>query len=163
MSMRRAATVIGALPLGLVALTACDKPTPVATVTVGDRSVTAEAIDDKCYASTKLPNQIFQACLDAAPKHHITVGLGDKVRVGVDPKLAKKGWLLATDSALVTPEPLKDTTYWTLDSTSLFTERDPQTGASTPVKAVTLNIVQSSDTTGTQTFGVWKIKLLKGD
>ena len=72
MSIRRAATTIGAISLGLVALTACDKPTPLATVTVGTRSVTAEAVD-KCYAhGKKLPTTIFRACLEAAPKHHIT-------------------------------------------------------------------------------------------
>jgi len=45
MSIRRAATTIGAIGLGLVALTACDKPTPMATVTVGTKSVTAETFD----------------------------------------------------------------------------------------------------------------------
>lgn len=164
MSIRRAATTLGALSLGLVALTACDKPTPLATVTVGTRSVTAEAIDDKCYRDgKKLLVDIFQACLDAKPKHHITVRQGDQVRIGVDPNIAKKGWLLAVGSALATPEPLKDKTYWNLDSASLFTERDPQTGASRPVDQVTLNIVESADTTGAQSFGVWKIRLLKGE
>lgn len=162
MSIRRAATTIGAISLGLVALTACDKPTPLATVTVGTRSVTAEAVD-KCYANgKKLPTTIFRACLEAAPKHHITVGLGDKVRVGVDPKIAKKGWLLASGSQLVTPQPLTDKTYWTLDTTSLFQEQDPQTGQTTALKEVTLNIVESADTTGAQTYGVWKIKLVQG-
>lgn len=161
MSIRRAATSIGAISLGLVALTACDKPTPLATVTVGTRSVTAEAVD-KCYArGKKLPTTIFRACLEAAPKHHITVGLGDRVRIGVDPKLAKKGWLIATGATLATPEPLKDKTYWTLDSTTLFSQQDPQTGETTALKEVTLNIVESSDTTGAETYGVWKIKLVK--
>ena len=45
MSIRRAAATIGAISLGLVALTACDKPTAQATVTVGTRTVTAEAAD----------------------------------------------------------------------------------------------------------------------
>ncbi|MCL2553149.1 MAG: hypothetical protein FWE15_07475 [Actinomycetia bacterium] len=161
MSIRRAATTVGAISLGLVALTACDKPTPLATVTVGTRSVTAEAVD-KCYANgKKLPTTIFQACLAAPPKHHITVGLGDTVRVGVEPKLAKKGWLLASGTQLLTPEPLKNKTYWTLDSTTLFTQQDPSTGQTTQVDSVTLNIVQSSDTTGAETYGVWKIKLIK--
>jgi hypothetical protein len=162
MSIRRAAATVGAISLGLVALTACDKPTPMATVTVGTRSVTAEAVD-KCYADgKKLPEAIFHACLEAAPTHHITVGLGDRVRIGVDPDLADKGWLLASGSSLLTAEPLTDKTYWTLDSTTLFNEQDPQTGASSPVKEVTLNIVQSADTTGSKTYGVWKIKLIKG-
>ncbi|MEV6011902.1 hypothetical protein AB0M29_34430 [Streptomyces sp. NPDC051976] len=164
MSIRRAATTLGALSLGLVALTACDKPTPLATVTVGTRSVTAEAVN-KCYDNgKKLPDVAFQACLAAAPKeHHITVGLGDKVRIGVDPKLAKKGWLIANGSQLVTPELLKDTTYWTLDSGALFNQQDPQTGGTNTVKDVTLNIVESGDLTGRDTYGIWKIKLIRGN
>ncbi|MBD0734680.1 hypothetical protein [Streptomyces sp. CBMA29] len=162
MSIRRAATTIGAVSLGLVALTACDKPTPLATVTVGTRSVTAEAVD-KCYAHGKLlPQTIFEACLTAAPKHHLTVGLGDQVRIGVDPKLAKKGWLLANGTQLVTQELLKNQTYWTLDSDTLFTVQDQQTGQSTQVKEVTLNIVESGDLTGRKTYGIWKIKLVRG-
>jgi hypothetical protein len=163
MSIRRAATTLGAISLGLVALTSCDKPTPLATVTVGTRSVTAEAFNDKCYAGgNKLPTAIFRACLEATAKHHITVGAGDKVRIGVDPAIAKNGWLLAVGDKLVTPDLLKDKTYWTLDSSSLFTEQDPQTGATTPLKNVTLNIVESTDTSGEQTLGFWKIKLIKG-
>jgi hypothetical protein len=164
MSIRRAAATVGALSLGLVAVTACDKPTPTATVTVGTRSVTAEAFNDKCYANgKKLPAAVFRGCLEAAPKHHITVRLGDRVRVGVDPKLAKKGWLLANGDQLLTPDSLKDRTYWTLDSSTLFTQQDSQTGTSTQLKEVTLNIVESPDTTGEQTFGFWKIKLVRGD
>jgi|SRR5689334_22331877 len=164
MSIRRAATTLGALSLGLVALTACDKPTPLATVTVDTRSVTGEAVD-KCYANgVKLPDVIFQKCLaTTAKEHHITVGLGDKVRVGVDPKVAKKGWLIANGSQLVTPELLKDTTYWTLDSGALFNQQDPQTGGTNTVKEVTLNIVESGDLTGRDTYGIWKIKLIRGN
>jgi hypothetical protein len=161
MSIRRAVTALGAVSLGLAALTACDKPTPLATVTVGTKSVTAEAVD-KCYAhGKKLPTTIFRACLAAAPKHHITVGLGDRVRIGVDPKLAKKGWLIAVGNQLNPPESLKDKTYWSLDSTSLFEEQDPQTGQTVPLKEVTLNVVESADTSGDATYGVWKIKLIK--
>jgi hypothetical protein len=80
----------------------------------------------------------------------------------VDPKLSKKGWLLANGTQLVTQELLKDKSYWTLDSATLFTQQDPQTGQSTPVKEVTLNIVESGDLTGQKTYGIWKIKLVRG-
>ncbi|MBM9505170.1 hypothetical protein [Actinacidiphila acididurans] len=161
MSIRRAATTIGAISLGLVALSACDKPTPLATVTVGSRSVTAEAFP-KCYANgAKLPSTIFRSCLEAAPKHHLTVGYGDTVRVGVDPKIANKGWLIANGTTLNPPQDLKGKTYWTLDSTTLFEQQDPQTGQTVPVNEVTLNIVESPDPAGSDIFGVWKIKLVK--
>src|SRR4051794_26300088 len=112
MSIRRAATTLGALSLGLVVLTACDKPTAMATVTVGGKTVQAEA-GDTCYrGGKKLDQSVFLACLQGTPKHHITVPVGDKVRIGVDPSIAKKGWLVVVNTSLVTPEVLKDKTYW---------------------------------------------------
>jgi hypothetical protein len=162
MSIRRAATTIGALSLGLVALTACDKPTAQATVTVGTRTVTAEAAD-KCYANgKKLPQEIFVACLQAKPKHHITVGVGDKVRIGVDPSIGKKGWLVVAGTSLVSEEVLKDKTYLSLDSEKLFSQQDPQSGQTSIAKSVTLNIVESSDTTGRDSYRVIQFTLNRG-
>ncbi len=162
MSIRRAATTIGAISLGLVALTACDKPTAQATVTVGTKTVTAEA-GDKCYADgKKLPQQIFVACLQAKPTHHITVNVGDKVRIGVDPSIGKKGWLVVRNTSLVTNEVLKDKTYWTVDGDQLFTEQDPQTGQTSVEKSVTLNIVESGDTSGQESYRVIQFTLTRG-
>lgn len=162
MSIRRAATTIGALSLGLVVLTACDKPTAMATVTVGSKSVQAEAAD-KCYAGgKKLAQEIFLACLQTPPKHHITVAVGDQVRIGVDPSIAKKGWLIAQGTTLVTPEPLKDKTYWSVDSEQLFNSQDQQSGGTTTAKQVTLNIVESGDTSGQDSFRVIQFNLVRG-
>ncbi|WP_328914011.1 MULTISPECIES: hypothetical protein [unclassified Streptomyces] len=162
MSIRRAATAIGAVSLGLIALTACEKPTALATVTVGSNTVTAEA-SSKCYAKgAKLPEQIFVACLQAKPTHHITVPVGDQVRIGVDPSIGDKGWLIVQNTSLATPELLKDKTYWTLDSATLFTVQDPQTGQSQQAKSVTLNIVESTDTSGQNSYRVIQFTLVRG-
>ncbi|WP_329132990.1 hypothetical protein OG552_14655 [Streptomyces sp. NBC_01476] len=162
MSIRRAATAIGAISLGLIALTACDKPTAQATVTVGSKTVTAEA-SSKCYAKgKKLPQEIFIQCLQAKPTHHITVPVGDQVRIGVDPSIGKKGWLIVQDTTLASAELLKDKTYWSMDSAQLFTVSDPQTGQSQVQKSVTLNIVESGNTTGDETFRVISFTLLRG-
>jgi hypothetical protein len=159
MSIRRAATALGAISLGLIALTACDKPTAQATVAVGSKSVTAEATS-KCYAKgVKLPQEIFAACLQAKPKHHITVPVGDKVHIGVDPSIAKKGWLIVQNTSLANDEVLKDKTYFTVDSAQLFHVQDPQTGQSSPVKTVTLNIVESDDTSGSNVYRVISFEL----
>ena len=159
MSIRRAAAALGALSLGLITLTACDKPTAQATVTVGSKSVQAEA-QSKCFAKgVKLPQQIFAACLQEKPKHHITVPVGDEVRIGVDPSIAKKGWLIVQNTSLANDEVLKDKTYFTVDSAQLFHVQDPQTGQSSPVKTVTLNIVESSDTTGANVYRVISFEL----
>jgi hypothetical protein len=162
MSIRRAATAIGAISLGLIALTACDKPTAQATVTVGSKSVAAEA-SDKCYAGgKKLPQEIFVACLQAKPTHHMTVPVGDKVHIGVDPGISDKGWLIVAGTTLTTSELLKGKTYWSVDSASLFTTQDPQTGQAETLKSVNLSIVESSDTTGGNVFRVISFTLLRG-
>ncbi|WNI15996.1 hypothetical protein [Actinacidiphila sp. ITFR-21] len=163
MSIRRAATAIGAISLGLIALTACDKPTAQATVTVGSKTVTAEA-SSKCYAKgAKLPQQIFIACLQAKPTHHITVPVGDQVRIGVDPGIGDKGWLIVQDTTLATAELLKDKTYWSIDSAQLFNVQDPQSGQTQTRKSVTLNIVESGSTTGNDVYRVISFTLLRGE
>lgn len=162
MSIRRAASTLGALSLGLVALTACDKPTAMATVTVGGKTVQAEA-SDTCYdGGKKLSQSVFIACLQKTPTHHITVPVGDQVRIGVDPSIADKGWLVVVNTTLLTPEALKDKTYWSVDSTQLFNTQDQTTGGTSTAKEVTLNIVESSDTTGQDSYRVIQVNLIRG-
>jgi hypothetical protein len=155
MSIRRRAAALGAVSLGLVALAACDKPTPLATVTVGQKTVTTEATKN-CYPDNNktLSSAAFTACLNAAPEKSITVHAGDKVRIGVDPKISDKGWVVAAGVSQKT-DLLKNETYWSLDGDSLFV--DSQTGAS--AKSVVLNIVESDG--GKAYLGVWKFKLIK--
>jgi hypothetical protein len=162
MSNRRTATAFGAIALGLITLTACDKPTAQATVTVGSRSVTTEA-SNHCYDGGKiLPQAIFVACLQQIPTHHITVPVGDQVHIGVDPGIGKKGWLIASDTTLVTTEVLKNKTYWSIDSAALFQQTDQQSGQTTVAKSVTLNIVESTDTSGQKSYRVIQFKLIRG-
>jgi hypothetical protein len=159
MSIRRRAAAFGAVSLGLVALAACDKPTPLATVTVGQKTVTTEAAKD-CYpgGNKTLSATAFSNCLKGVPTTSITVNAGDKVRIGVDPVIAAKGWLAATNMTPRT-ELLKNETYWSLGdnnpSDSVFV--DSSTGAS--AKSVVLNIVESDG--GQSYLGVWQIKLVK--
>jgi hypothetical protein len=162
MSNRRTATALGAIALGLITLTACDKPTAQATVTVGSKSVQAEA-SSKCFADNKvLPQSIFVACLQSTPTHHITVPVGDMVRIGVDPTIGDKGWLIASNTALVTNEVLKNKTYWQIDSSTLFQQTDQSSGQTTIAKSVTLNVVESSDTSGAKSYRVIQFKLIRG-
>ena len=103
------------------------------------------------------------ACLQAKPTHHITVDTGDKVRIGVDPSIAKKGWLVVRNTSLVTQELIKNETYWTVDGDQLFTEQDPQTGQTQTLKTVTLNIVESGDTSGADSYRVIQFTLNRGE
>jgi hypothetical protein len=158
MSIRRRAAVIGAVSLGLVAISACEKPTPLATITVGDKTVTTEAAT-KCYADGgNLSTAAFTACLNTAkPTKTVTVGSGDVVRIGVDPKVAKNGWLVAAGLSQKT-DVLTNKTYWTLDDKdALFT--DSSTGAS--ASSVTLNIIETDSKDAKNYLGVWKVKLVK--
>lgn len=83
---RRAATAACAVSLGLVALSACDKPTPLATVTVGSETVTAEA-SDGCYGDGKdLSSAKFKACLSAKPDKTIKVTPGTRCGSGWTPR-----------------------------------------------------------------------------
>lgn len=156
MSNRRRAAALGAVSLGLIALSACEKPTPLATVTVGDRTVTTEATA-KCYLDgKKLSEQDFIDCLQGKPEKTITVRPGDKVRIGVDPAIAEKGWVVATGTSGKSGL-LKDTTYRSLDADTLLA--DPQTGA--PADQVTLNIIETGG--GQEYIGVWQFKLKAAD
>lgn len=158
MSIRRRAAAIGVVSLGLVALSACEKPTPLATVTVGDKTVTTEA-NAKCYSDgNNLTSAAFTACLNKVkPTKTITVQAGDQVRIGVDPKVADKGWLVAAGLSQKT-DVLTGKTYWSLgEKDSLFT--DASTGTS--ADSVTLNIIETAGKNAKNYLGVWKVKLVK--
>ncbi|MFD3452438.1 hypothetical protein ACFWVC_09665 [Streptomyces sp. NPDC058691] len=156
MSIRRRAAALGAVSLGLLALSACEKPTPLATVTVGGDTVTTEATGN-CYADgDKLTEKVFLACLSSAPKKTLTVHPGDKVRVGVDPAIAEKGWVVATGTSGKSGL-LKDVTYRSFDAETLFS--DSQTGQT--ADQVTLNIIETAKTQ--DYLGVWQFKLKMAD
>ncbi|MFJ4849454.1 MULTISPECIES: hypothetical protein [unclassified Streptomyces] len=156
MSIRRRAAALGAVSLGLIALSACEKPTPLVTVTVGGDTVTTEAADN-CYADgDKLTEKAFLACLDGTPKKTLTVHTGDKVRIGVDPSISDKGWVVATGTSGKSGL-LKGVTYRSIDAETLFS--DSQTGQT--ADEVTLNVIE---TAGTQEYlGVWQFKLKMAD
>ncbi|MFE0201307.1 DUF2771 domain-containing protein, partial [[Kitasatospora] papulosa] len=81
---RRAAAALGAVSAGLLVLSACDKPTPLATVTVGTTSVHTEAA---CYNDGRaIKESQIQDCLNEKAEKSITVAPDDKIRFGVDPE-----------------------------------------------------------------------------
>ncbi|MBZ4320140.1 DUF2771 domain-containing protein [Streptomyces huiliensis] len=86
---RRAAAALGAVTFGVVALSACDKPTPLTTLTVGKSEVHSEAA---CYnGKGGLDEDDFGDCLKENGKT-IKATIDDNLHFGVDPKVAKKGW-----------------------------------------------------------------------
>lgn len=150
----RAAAAACAVTLGLVALTACDKPTPVATVTVGSDSETSEATKG-CYTEGKrLDDKTVDKCLDKKPGETITVHAGEKVRVGVDPEIADSGWILLSGRNQVSDT--STDTYRTFDGESLFQARN-EMGQVQTQEEIVLTIVELP--AQGQPKGMWQYKL----
>ncbi|MFF8369189.1 hypothetical protein ACF05W_10140 [Streptomyces lydicus] len=156
---RRAAAAIGAVSLGLVTLSACEKPTALATVTVGSSTVTAEATPGCDGQGKDLSRKAVAACITKKGGKSITVHPGEKVRVGVDPEVAKSGWIVI-GAGPVMREPTKQT-YRSFDADTLFMQQNPQTGQTTYTKDVTLQVAEIGKSQGPTTM--WHFTLKQKD
>lgn len=140
---------VGALGAGLLVLTACNKPTPLATVTVGRDTVNSEASchkDGKALAASSL-----EGCLKDKKAKSIKVDPDETVRFGVDPEIADKGWTI-----LMNGQPLTDAskkTYRTVPGSVFFNQQYGATGGST-----TVTILEGQDS---KAYGLWSFKLKK--
>ncbi|MFJ7064804.1 DUF2771 domain-containing protein [Streptomyces sp. NPDC101115] len=151
---RRAAVALGAVSAGLLVLSACDKPTPLATVTVGSSSVNSEAA---CYNDGEaLPDKEITACLNKKAGKSISVDPSDKIRFGVDPEIAEKGWTIFLNGTNAEPEPFKKT-YRTIPASAFFAS---QMGESTDKTQVT---IVESDAENKKVTGIWSFELKKKD
>ncbi|MGW3915025.1 DUF2771 domain-containing protein [Streptomyces sp. NPDC005070] len=145
---RRAVTTVGAVSAGLLALSACDKPTPIATVTVGTKSVSSEA---DCYNDGDALKADLTGCLRSKDIKSITVDPDETVRFGVDPKIADKGWTILMNGQQLLPE-TTNKTYLTIPGSVFFNQQYGATGSSTLVS------VKEGDKTVT---GLWSFKFKK--
>ncbi|MET9885061.1 DUF2771 domain-containing protein [Streptomyces sp. NPDC006430] len=105
---RRSVAALGAVSAGLLLLSACDKPTPLATVTVGTSSVSTEAA---CSDGTELSMDKVQECFaDMKDAKTIDYGRGDTLRLGVEPEVVEDGkrWQAVLDGQPIT-EPSANT------------------------------------------------------
>ncbi|MEU7008487.1 DUF2771 domain-containing protein [Streptomyces sp. NPDC046332] len=149
-SRRRAAVALGAVSAGLLVLSACDKPTPLATLTVGTDSVHSEAA---CYNDgDAIKESQIQQCLNKKAEKTLTVAADDKIRFGVDPTIAENGWTIFLGGQNAEPEPYHKT-YRTIPASAFFSS---QTGEATDETQVT--IVESD---GKKLTGVWHFGLKK--
>ncbi|MFI8963879.1 DUF2771 domain-containing protein [Streptomyces sp. NPDC053493] len=147
---RRAVVALGAVSAGLLVLSACDKPTPRATVTVGSDSVSSEAA---CYnGGDALDQKQITSCLNKKAEKTISVDPSDKVRFGVDPEVADNGWTIFLNGQNAEPEPFKKT-YRSIPASAFFAS---QTGESTDKTTVTL--VETKDK---EVKGIWSFELKK--
>ncbi|MGW5275054.1 DUF2771 domain-containing protein [Streptomyces sp. NPDC004044] len=149
---RRIGVALGAVSAGLLVLSACDKPTPLATVTVGDTSVSTEA---SCYNDgDALKDSQVKACLNKKAEKSVKVAMDDKVRFGVDPEIADNGWTLFINGQQAEQEPYKKT-YRSIPGSAFFSS---QTGGTT--NKTQISIVE---TDGKKLTGIWHFELKKTD
>ncbi|MFD3943025.1 DUF2771 domain-containing protein [Streptomyces sp. NPDC058579] len=150
-SRRRAAAALGAVSVGLLTLSACgEKPTPLATLTVGTNSIHSEAA---CYNDgDAIKESQIQECLNRKAEKTIKVAADDKIRFGVDPSIAENGWTIFLGGQNAEPEPYKKT-YRTIPASAFFSS---QTGEATNQTQVT--IVEND---GKKLTGIWHFELKK--
>ncbi|MEU4969758.1 DUF2771 domain-containing protein [Streptomyces smyrnaeus] len=149
----RAATALGAVSLGLVALSACEQPSPMVTATVGADSVSTEAA---CYNDGKaIPQDEVRKCLAKKAEKSISVDTSEELRLGVDPKTAEDGWLVLVDGKRATPEPLEKT-YFSFSGEAFFQEQSASGQPAAPKKSAQVTLVQVSDG---EFNGIWHINL----
>ncbi|MEU5536787.1 DUF2771 domain-containing protein [Streptomyces sp. NPDC020362] len=146
---RRAVAVAGAVSAGLLVLSACEKPTPVATITVGRDSVNSEAI---CYNDGKAldAKSLTKCAKKAGDIKSIKVDPDQTVRIGVDPKIADAGWFLLVNGRQFTDKNNK--TYTTIPGSAFF---NAQYGTQGNTNTVSIQMGQSP------AKGLWSFKLNK--
>ncbi len=146
---RRAAATLGAVSAGLLVLSACEKPTPLATVTAGDNSVSSET---DCYGDgKKVPIADLGKCLGAKDMKSLDVDPDEAVRFGVDPEIADGGWTILVNGQPLPLEP-SEKTYRTIPGSVFF---DAQYGARGDTAVVSIRQGENEVT------GLWSFKLKK--
>ncbi|MGW0912202.1 DUF2771 domain-containing protein [Streptomyces sp. NPDC002784] len=148
---RRAVAAAGAVSAGLLVLSACEKPTPMATITVGSSSVSEEAT---CGGEGEaLKAAALTECLKETDIKSLTVDPDETVRFGVDPDIADNGWTIMMNGQPLLQEPLKKT-YTTIPGSVFFNAQYGAQGNSTLVS------IREGEK---ETTGLWSFKLKKDD
>lgn len=152
---RRAVAAVGAVSAGLLVLTACgDKPSPVATVTVGSDSVHSEA---SCFDHGKeIKQEELTTCLQDQDVRTLRVDQDETVRFGVDPEIAESRWVILMNGRPLVEDSSR--TYRTIPASVFFSSQYGAQGNSTTVAIQSLDPDDKAKTTG-----LWTFKLQRGD
>ncbi|QOV47627.1 DUF2771 domain-containing protein [Streptomyces chromofuscus] len=155
MRRRRAVAAAGAVSAGLLVLSACEKPTPMATVTVGSSSVSAEAT---CGGEGDvLKPADLTKCLQNEDIKSISVGQDETIGFGVDPEVADERWTILLNGQPVTDD--SDKTYRTIPGNAFF---NAQYGAQGDTTLVSIKAGDGKKDSQAVT-GLWSFKLKKED
>ncbi|UGY92073.1 DUF2771 domain-containing protein [Streptomyces gobiensis] len=158
----RTAIAVGAVTLGLVALSACQKPTPVATLTAGSDSAHTEAA---CYkGGERLGKKDFASCVEkfrADEVREIKVSEGDNIGFGVEPAISENGW-----QVFVNGQPALGTfksTYRTFEADYIFSIAARAAQSQALPKSANVSIVEAKESTTSddEYYGVWHFKVEK--
>ncbi|WNZ10645.1 hypothetical protein [Streptomyces sp. 11x1] len=149
---RRAAATLGAVSAGLLVLSACDEPTPMATVTIGTDSISSEAA---CYRT--LTAEKARECAQKKPSKSIDLPQGETLRIGVDPEVSETGWALWINGEQATNNTF-DKTYWSFENADLFATQPGQAAQ----KSLTISVVEQN-AEGSKIEGVWNFELKNPD
>jgi hypothetical protein len=150
---RRAVAAAGAVSAGLLVLSACDKPTPLSTITVGRSSVSEEAT---CGGESEtLKPADLTKCLKDEDIKSISVDPDETVRFGVDPDVAEKRWTILMNGQPLTED--SDKTYRTIPGSVFFNAQYGAQGDSTLVSIKAGDGKKDSQAV----TGLWSFKLKK--
>ncbi|MET9687357.1 MULTISPECIES: DUF2771 domain-containing protein [unclassified Streptomyces] len=108
---RRSVAALGAVSAGLLLLSACgEKPTPLATVTVGTSSVSAEASCHNDDGKELSMDQVQECLTNLKNPKTVEYARGDTLRLGVEPEIVENGkrWSAVLDGQPIT-EPSSNT------------------------------------------------------
>ncbi|MGW0766770.1 DUF2771 domain-containing protein [Streptomyces sp. NPDC002676] len=147
---RRAVAAAGAVTAGLLVLTACEKPTPISTITVGSSSIHSEAL---CYNDgNKLDAKSLAKCAKNAENlKSIKVDQDETVRFGVEPKIADAGWVVLVNGRQFTDVSKK--TYRTIPGSAFF---NAQYGTQGDTNNISIQMGETGNIKG-----FWSFKLKK--
>lgn len=116
----RTALAVGAVSLGLAALTACERPSPNAHFTLGSATKSMETASDCFDHGDGLGVKQALSCLtDTENVRSFATEAGETFRVGVDPDVAESGWLVFANGTPLAIEP-NGTTYRTFSTDELY-------------------------------------------
>jgi hypothetical protein len=141
----------GSLALvGVLALTACEKPPPGVSVVSGMTSAYRAALcwsfDGEPLSAETCAQDVVTEALDGADVARIPVIPGQVIGISVDPVVADAGWYPVIGSQRLTQQPITSTDY-------RFTYPDLQ---EVPADGVSLQVVAGAE----GTLGLWVFQLI---
>ncbi|WP_457030376.1 hypothetical protein [Kitasatospora sp. P5_F3] len=163
-----AVVVIGAVTVGASVAIASGEDAPkgkLATLVVGTSSIHSEPFGKSCYNDGKPLDEAAQAaCQKSAAEAFekgtlpsLDVTTADKVGVGVDPKVAEKGWFAFTDGGQQQRATLAATR-----TGSTFSGLLPASGLLAATEKTKVTVVEANEKTG-DIIGVWYFQLKNKD